>query len=791
MLQVSFYRQKFYIYVEQISLKLKHPKKLILFSFIFLLAGNTLHAQKVGLVMSGGGAAGMAHVGVIKALEENNIPIDYIAGTSAGALVGSMYAVGYNPIQLEGMIKSEQMLEMAKGRIENQFNYYFKHPRPTPSIVDFNLDNDFSLTKVIPMNVTDPALIDFYFVQNLTIPSALAKGNFDSLFVPFRCVAADIDYNVPKVWRGGSLSQAVRTSMTFPFYLPPICVDDKVYFDGGLYNNFPTNVLYEDFLPDVIIGSSVTSERKKPLKDDILSQLRSMLQSKSDFSMPCETGLVINSPVDDIGTFDFENRAEAFQRGYDAAMKMMDSIKSIVYRRTDSAQLAQKRLQYLQKTHQEIIINNIVITGVSKRAESYIRSVLKDRNKNVSLSKLKARYFKLVLDDKIQFIFPVITKNESDEYYTLHLDIRKKPMFSLRIGGNFSSRSVNTGYAGLDWKYIDKYFSLTTSANTYFGRFYSSIDLSSRIDLPLDVPFYVEPFITYNRWDYYRSFSAFFEDTKPSFLIKNEAFFGGEIGVPAKNNAKLLFTYKNGFLDNQYYQTDQFISTDTADRTEFFFDNYSIGYEYNTLDAHYLSKKGRNVKLSGNFITGGELNYAGSTSSLPTDTLVRIGHDYLLFKARYEEYFDLGLDYKLGVELEGVHSTQKFFNNYTSTALISPQYEPTQESKTVFIDNYTAHTYLAGGIKNVIRLLPSFDLRLEGYVFQPTRNILRDSLNHAYYSADFESTKRYYTASAGIVFNSPIGPAVLRANYMDHRQDKWSFMFNFNYTLFNRKAIIP
>lgn len=739
--------------------------------------------------MSGGGAAGMAHVGVIKALEENNIPIDYLAGTSAGALVGSMYAAGYNPQQLEMMVKSDKMLDMAKGILENEYNYYFKIPRPNPSIVNFNLGENFTLTKAIPLSVTDPALIDFFFIENLTIPSTLANNNFDSLFVPLRCVASDIDENKPKVWRSGALSQAVRTSMSFPFYLPPITVEDKIYLDGGLYNNFPANVMYEDFLPDIIIGSSVTGERKKPKKDDVLSQIRSMLQTKSDFSMPCENGLVINSPVKDIGTFDFEDREEAFNRGYNTAMGMMDSIKKLIKRRSDSTSLAKRRLQYLMKTKKEIVIDQIIIEGVPKRAEGYIRSVLKDRDKNVTLEELRPRYFKLVLDDKINFIFPVLKKNTHNEFYSLYLDIRRKPMYGLRIGGNFSSRSVNTGYVGLDYKHLDRFFSMTTSANTFFGRFYSSLDVSAHFDFPLDLPFYIEPFVTYNRWDYYRSFSAFFEDTKPSFLVKNETFFGGEIGIPAYNDAKFTFSYKNGFLNNEYYQTDQFLSTDTSDRTEFFFDNFSVGYEYNTLDAHYLSKKGKQITLKGSFVSGGELNYAGSTSSLPTDTLVRIGHDFLLFKARYDQYFDLGLDYKLGIELEGVHSTQNFFNNYTSTALISPQYQPTQESKTLFIDNYTAHTYIAGGIKNIIRLTPSFDLRVEGYIFQPARNILRDEQNNAFYSADFASTKRYYTGSAGIVFNSPIGPAILRANYMDHRQEKWSFMFNFNYTLFNRKAI--
>ncbi len=760
-----------------------------LLSITMLLYSTYGFNQKVGLVMSGGGAAGMAHVGVIKALEENGIPVDYITGTSAGALVGSYYAIGYSPAQLEALVKSPKMLDMAKGRLENEFTYFFKEKEKVPSIVNFNFDENFTLTKVLPLNVTDPSLIDFSFIENQTIACEMADGNFDSLFIPYRCIASDIDFNAAKVFRKGALSQAVRASMTFPFYLPGAIIDGKIYFDGGLYNNFPADVMYDEFMPDVIIGSSVTGVRNKPKNDDILTQVRSMLQSKSDFTLKCDEGIIINPPVRySIGTFDFELREEAMQAGYDETMKMMDSIKKLVSRRIDT-NYSKRRTNYFKNTRQEIIIDNIEVNGVTKKEEKYIRSVLKDRNRDVSLANLKPRYFKLILDDKIKFIFPVITKNLNNNKYTLSIDVQKKPVYDLRIGGNFSSRSVNTGYVGFDYKLIERYFSITTSANSYFGRFYSSLDLSARIDFPLDLPFYIEPHATLNRWDYYRSFSTFFEDTKPSFLIKNEAFFGGSIGIPAGNNGRIKFNYKNGFLNNEYYQTDQFLSVDTADRTEFYFDHFSAEVEHNTLDGLYLSKRGSQFKASASYITGGEINYAGSTSSLPTDTLTRVGHDYFLFKARFEKYLDVSTKYKLGFELEGVHSTQDFFNNYTSTALISPQYEPTQESRTLFQSDYAAHTYLAGGIKNVIPILPSFDLRLEGYLFQPYRNILSDANKKATYSNSFEETKRHYTLSSALVFNSPIGPAALRVNYMDHRQDKWSFMFNFNYTIFNRKAL--
>ena len=97
--------------------------KISLFLFLIPAFGT---AQKVGLVLSGGGAYGIAHIGVIKALEENNIPIDYIAGTSAGAIIGSMYAAGYSPEEMEYIVKQDEFIRMSSGEMEPEFKYYFK-----------------------------------------------------------------------------------------------------------------------------------------------------------------------------------------------------------------------------------------------------------------------------------------------------------------------------------------------------------------------------------------------------------------------------------------------------------------------------------------------------------------------------------------------------------------------------------------------------------------------------------------------------------------------------------------
>lgn len=110
-------------------------RKITVIIALFLAAIQIASAQKVGLVLSGGGAKGAAHIGVIKALEENNIPIDYITGTSIGAIIGSLYAMGYSPEEMLELMLSKEFSYWQTGTVEEQYTYYFKEPYPTPEFV--------------------------------------------------------------------------------------------------------------------------------------------------------------------------------------------------------------------------------------------------------------------------------------------------------------------------------------------------------------------------------------------------------------------------------------------------------------------------------------------------------------------------------------------------------------------------------------------------------------------------------------------------------------------------------
>ena len=236
-------------------------KKILYTLFLLIFLSGTLHAQKVGLVLSGGGAKGLTHIGIIRALEENNIPIDYIAGTSMGAIIGSLYAMGYSPDDMEKLLKSDSFKRWYTGNIEEKYIYYFKKNPPTPEFINIRVSLKNPLHKVktqfLPSSVVDPLQMNLAFLELFGQATAACQNDFDKLFIPFRCVASDVYNKKPMIFENGDLGDAVRASMSFPGMFKPIEIDSTLVYDGGIYNNFPVNVMVNDFHPDVIIGSVV------------------------------------------------------------------------------------------------------------------------------------------------------------------------------------------------------------------------------------------------------------------------------------------------------------------------------------------------------------------------------------------------------------------------------------------------------------------------------------------------------------------------------------------------------
>lgn len=178
------------------------------------------YAQKVGLVLSGGGAKGAAHIGVIKALEENGIPIDYITGTSAGAIVGSLYAMGYTPEEMVELMLSEEFSYWQTGTVENEYKYYFKRPDPTPEFGHFSIDMTDSLqvkASFLPQSLINPIQMNQAFMALFSQATAKPAG-ISTISLSHSVAWPRISTAKSYYLQNGDLGDAVRASMTFPFF---------------------------------------------------------------------------------------------------------------------------------------------------------------------------------------------------------------------------------------------------------------------------------------------------------------------------------------------------------------------------------------------------------------------------------------------------------------------------------------------------------------------------------------------------------------------------------------------
>lgn len=758
--------------------------KLYTLLFTFFLLNHIQAQQKIGVVLSGGGATGLAHIGVLKALEESNIPIDYITGTSSGALVGSLYAAGYSPDEIAELVINKNFEMMANGDILPQHNFYLREDSEHAGMVSFSFSKDSILQRSLPTNFTSSAYLDFEMMKLLGTVSASNGKNFDNLFVPFRCVAADIEKKEPVIFEDGDLNAAVRASMTYPFYFYPIRINNVLLFDGGLYNNFPADVMYKEFSPDFIIGSNVTYNAEPPEEDDLIGQLTNMLVAHSVFEIPCEEGIIIE-PNSSITSFAFgkDNAEQAIKEGYDATMAQIDSIRTMVAAREDSGAVQMRREQFKSNTI-PLQVTQVESDSRGKQIRYAQQSMIRRNEKEpISIQELEKRYYRLYAAQQIDFLYPNLTKL-NDSSYKLDLEVSKARDFKLDIGGHISSRPVNTGYVGLTYQTIGR-VSTKTKLESYFGKFYGSAQASSILDLPAVYPFSIRGYFTLNRWDYFRSFATFFEDSRPSFLVQNEIYGGGEISIPITNNVKSTIGVRGFQLDDRYYQIEDFSNTDTADITNF--DGWSpyIKIALNSLNRKQFANSGNYFGFQFRYVAGQEHTISGTTSLIPFDYVK--DHSWINMRVDFQSFVIDNSVFHFGLHGQIVTNSQTLFANYTASLLSMTEFSLVPDAKTYFLPEYRSPQFVAAGINTVFTIKKKIDLRLDAYYYQPFIQLTQNIDG----TQDLESNLENATimASASAIFNSFVGPIRFTTNYFPMQEVPFSFQFSMGYVLFNERAI--
>ncbi len=765
---------------------------LAFFTVLFILTFSA-QAQKVGLVLSGGGAKGLAHIGVLKALEANNIPIDYIVGTSMGGVVGALYAAGYSPSEIEYIAMSPDFQEWVNGRFTSDYSLFFKKKDVNASLLTLKLTLDTNFQTRIRTNLINDIPINFAMMQLYAQASANSGNNYDSLMIPFRCVVSDVFSQRAISLKKGPLNEAVRSTLSVPYIYPPVKNNGRYLFDGGLYDNFPVSFIEKEFKPDIIIGSNVSNKTftDYPFDSDdrLIGQLYlNILVSKSDSNLLSRKGVYIQPNLKGFSATDFEPVDTLIERGYKATLVKMPEIKQKIERRISKPELDAKRTKFETKKG-PVNFEGIEVTGINRHQKKYVNRVFRYKEIPISLRTIKASYYKLVADDNFETVYPTFNYDSTERGYYFKLLVKPDRNFKLDIGGNVASRPIANAYIGLQYNFF-RLNAYTLSANFYSGRFYEAAQLRLRTDFPTRLPVFAELDFTYNHWDYFKSSQIFLEDISPVFIDQSDRNFGLSIGIPLAQGAKLVgkFAVANTFDD--YSNNNAFKSKDTLDVTTFNALTYTINYERNTLNRKQYANQGELYSVGVRYTDGVERYLPGSTALIK----VKERNELAWFKAQFswEKYFRTRGIYKQGFLVEVVASNQPFFTTYKATLLRAPAFYPLQDSKSLFLDNLRAFNYGVVGLKNIISIRKNIDLRLEGFVFQPYKTITENAEQEAGLGKRLE--RRFFTACATLVYNTPLGPIAVSGNYYDDRQPKlnlreFSALFHIGFLIYNKRAL--
>lgn len=740
----------------------------------FMALADSNREQSVGLVLSGGGAKGIAHIGVIKALEENNIPIDYVAGTSMGAIVGGLYAAGYTPEEMMELIKSPGFANWSTGQIDSKLTYYFAKNAPTPEFISFNLGekNQSNSNSLLPQGLINPLPMNFAFMELFSGYTAQCDGNFDNLFVPFRCVASDVTNKRKIVCRDGDLGDAIRASMTFPVVFYPIKMNGEWAYDGGIYDNFPIDVMKEDFAPSIIIGVNVSSSDKSSKSNDIIEQLENMIMQGNITPISEDEGIYIDLDLDKFGLLDFPKAQDIYDIGYQKAMAQMDTIAQRITARESEQSRNLKRAVFKSKTPY-IKFDSVRVSGGTDAQNDYIQHVFMSQADTFSINEARDAYYSIITPGKLKNLVPKAKYDNQDGLFTLDLDASIKDNYRLALGGYISSSTnsmlfLSGGYNTLSFSSVD------LNLNMWIGQSYMAGELNARMYMRSSLPSYLKFQAVVSRYKFYESENLFYEDNVPAFITNLETYarLNYCVGVGRRGLFEIGTGY--GYLQDNYFQSNVMdFSSGERDKSYYNLGQAFARYEYNSLNDKVYPTDGAYYRLSAMGLYG-ESKFRPNDNVNNQDDEVYWGQ--LEFNA--ENYFSLTRKFKIGTELNVLASTKKLMSNYYASIVQAPAFTPTASSYNAFNPVFRANSYATLGLKPIWRISSTLQFRGEFHSFVPFRKIKENPLDLTpYYGKWFANPEFMGEVSAILKF--PFASLSVYGNYISYPSRNWSFGLSF------------
>lgn len=729
--------------------------------------------QSVGLVLSGGGAKGIAHIGVIKAFEDNDIPIDYITGTSMGAIVGGLYASGYTPEEMMELIESKGFAYWSSGRVDPSYTYFFLNDNQTPSFVNLNLGKDSTqITSVLPMSLINPIPMNYAFFELFSPYGAQCGENFDNLFVPFRCVTSDVYAKHKVVLKSGPLGDAIRMSMSFPMIFEPINLDGVPMYDGGIYDNYPVDVMMEEFDPDAVIGINVGSKDAPPGSRNMLAQLEEMIMQPNDYPFPYDKGVNIRIDLDEFSLLDWGKCREIYQIGYESAMAKIDSIRMKVGARVPAEMVAERRAQFKRATP-EVKVASVNVTGGEPDENSYLASFFhRKKRRYLTLGETRDAYYRAVASRQIQNFVPTPVFNPADTSYTLDFKAVVKDNFNVGIGGYISSSTnsmlfFNGGYNTLNFR------SIKASVNAWLGQSYLAAEGDFKLLLNTYRPSELMVRLVASRQKFHETEKLFYQINSPDFIKRSEAFVQACYSSALSLRSVLNVGVGYGHLTDRYY-ADIREHSDEKDRDTGIFDlgKAIVQWECNTYDNQFAPTEGSEyyIRALGAY---GRYHYrpgesaGGERYSKPVS--------WVQGDLSATNYWNCGKYFSVGAMARALLSTRKLLPGYDASVVAATAFHPTPASYNHFNSAFRANSFLAVGVMPVWKLSGKFQIRGTFDGFLPMRKIEYNPSTHGAYYGKWLSNPEFF-GEVSALFSLPFGTVSAYANYTtESPSGNWNF----------------
>lgn len=562
------------------------------------------NSPKIALVLSGGGAKGLAHIGVIRELEKNNIPIDFIVGTSFGAIIGALYSAGYSPDEIEALLYETDFTNFFEKRNSNrQFVPFEKRVFNINPTVTLRYDNNFNFYLPKGINTSN----DVYFVLKNLLSPVNGITDFNKLPIPLRIMATNLNTGDGTLFKSGDLAKILAASSAIPTVFSPVNIDGIDFVDGMIARNYPVSDAF-NLGADIVIGSDVgVILNNDSANYNLFSTFSQILALSSANSSKKERELATFHIAPNVNSFsptDFSPTKEIIRQGEIAAMEVIPNIlKKIPHSRIENFKNIRKRKSKLTGHRYAFIrFSNIEFlnTNIDENIKIHIFSLLNNKkNKDILLGEFQEILATIQGFPYIEKLFYTIDK----ENEVLTLDIVLAPTNTVNISGNFRSDYGTTFRINTDIFALGRGGSLT-DLSLKFGDYYG---------------------VAINNFSYYGStnkiglFSSISFDQSPLYLYRNNHKEAKYIINDSKFNLGISYLFNNTFSATYGVSIiNSNLNLDTGDtsynKLEFnkSFGNTFLNINYDTLDNISIPRKGSYNQLT--YTWGGTLNRGDSVN---------------------------------------------------------------------------------------------------------------------------------------------------------------------------------